>query len=105
MAKRRLVIEGASIVTLDPRLGDIREGDILIEDDAILAVGADLGVTDAGNVGTVVVGGNVVKREGAMVGVDPAGVRRQVEESQAYVRGWADEHGGILPRPRIALGF
>ena len=23
----------------------------------------------------------------------------------AYVRGWADEHGGILPQPRIELGF
>ncbi|HEX3361729.1 MAG TPA: amidohydrolase, partial [Solirubrobacterales bacterium] len=43
----RLVIEGASIVTLDPRLGDIREGDILIEDDALVAVGPNLGVTDA----------------------------------------------------------
>ena len=29
MAKRRLVIENASIVTLDPRLGDIRDGGIL----------------------------------------------------------------------------
>ena len=46
MAKR-LVIEGASIVTLDPKLGDIREGDVLIEDDAIVAVGPNLGVTDA----------------------------------------------------------
>ncbi|MBN9623338.1 MAG: amidohydrolase family protein [Actinobacteria bacterium] len=43
----RLLIEGASVVTLDPKLGDFAEGDILIEDDAIVAVGPDLGVTDA----------------------------------------------------------
>jgi cytosine/adenosine deaminase-related metal-dependent hydrolase len=60
---------------------------------------------NAGNVGTVVVGGNVVKRDGVMVGVDPKMVRDQVEGSAGYVRGWADEHGGILPQPRIELGF
>ena len=58
MAGKRLVVEGASVVTLDPKLG-----------------------------------------------VDPAMVRGQVESSQGYVRGWADEHGGILPQPRIELGF
>ena len=46
MAKR-LVIEGASIVTLDSQLGDFREGDILIEDDRVVAVGPSLGVSDA----------------------------------------------------------
>jgi cytosine/adenosine deaminase-related metal-dependent hydrolase len=68
-------------------------------------VGTVVMQANAGNVGTVVVGGNVVKRDGAMVGVDPAEVRRQVEGSAGYVRGWADEHGGILPQPRIELGF
>ena len=68
-------------------------------------VGTVVMQANAGNVGTVVVGGNVVKRDGAMVGVDPAMVRDQVESSQGYVRGWADEHGGILPQPRIELGF
>ena len=68
-------------------------------------VGTVVMQANAGNVGTVVVGGKVVKRDGAMVGVDPAEVRRQVEESAGYVRGWADEHGGILPQPRIELGL
>jgi hypothetical protein len=68
-------------------------------------VGTVVMQANAGNVGTVIVGGNVVKRDGAMVGVDPAMVRDQVESSQGYVRGWADEHGGILPQPRIELGF
>ena len=43
------------------------------------------------------------------IGSDPVqalrSMRAQVEESQGYVRGWADEHGGILPQPRIELGF
>lgn len=68
-------------------------------------VGTVVMQANAGNVGTVIVGGNLVKRDGVMVGVDPAKVREQVESSQGYVRGWADEHGGILPRPRIELGF
>jgi cytosine/adenosine deaminase-related metal-dependent hydrolase len=68
-------------------------------------VGTVVMQANAGNVGTVVVAGRVVKRDGAMVGVDPAEVRRQVEASQGFVRGWADEHGGILPQPRIELGF
>jgi 5-methylthioadenosine/S-adenosylhomocysteine deaminase len=59
----------------------------------------------AGNVGTVLVDGRVVKRDGALVGVDPAAVRARVEASQAFVNGWAAEHGGILPQPRIELGF
>lgn len=68
-------------------------------------VGTVVMQANAGNVGTVVVGGNVVKRDGVMVGVDPATLREQVEGSAGYVRGWADEHGGILPQPRIELGF
>jgi 5-methylthioadenosine/S-adenosylhomocysteine deaminase len=68
-------------------------------------VGTVVMQANAGNVGTVIVGGNVVKRDGAMVGVDPAEVRGQVEGSAGYVRGWADEHGGILPQPRLELGF
>ncbi len=44
-------------------------------------VGTVVMQANAGNVGTVIVGGNVVKRDGAMVGVDPAMVRGQVESS------------------------
>ena len=60
---------------------------------------------NAGNVSTVLVDGRIVKRDGKLVGIDAAAVRRQVEDSQAFVRGWASEHGGILPQPRIELGF
>jgi cytosine/adenosine deaminase-related metal-dependent hydrolase len=43
----RILIKGGSVVTVDPTLGDIPQGDVLVEDGAIVAVGADLGVTDA----------------------------------------------------------
>jgi cytosine/adenosine deaminase-related metal-dependent hydrolase len=43
----RKLIRGATIVTLDPALGDIASGDILVEGSVIEAVGTDLGVTDA----------------------------------------------------------
>lgn len=39
---RRLVIENACIVTLDPAVGDFLEADILIENDRIIAIGPDL---------------------------------------------------------------
>jgi len=68
-------------------------------------VGTVVMQANAGNVSTVVVDGKVVKRNGKLVGIDPEAVRRQVEASQGYVNGWAAEHGGILPQPRIALGF
>jgi len=60
---------------------------------------------NAGNVSTVLVDGRIVKRDGALVGVDPTEVRRRVESSQDFVNGWAADHGGILPQPRIELGF
>lgn len=68
-------------------------------------VGTVVMQANAGNVSTVLVGGRVVKRDGALVGVDPRAVRDLVEGSQAYVHGWAADHGGILPQPRIELGF
>jgi 5-methylthioadenosine/S-adenosylhomocysteine deaminase len=46
MAQRTL-IKGGIVVTVDPKLGDFAVGEVLIEDGAIVAVGADLGATDA----------------------------------------------------------
>ncbi|MEA2383825.1 MAG: 5-methylthioadenosine/S-adenosylhomocysteine deaminase [Solirubrobacteraceae bacterium] len=47
MAAHRTLIRGGYVVTVDPELGELREGDILIEDGRIAAVGPDLPVTDA----------------------------------------------------------
>jgi cytosine/adenosine deaminase-related metal-dependent hydrolase len=43
----RTLITGAYLVTMDDELGEIGEGQILIEGETIAAVGADLGVSDA----------------------------------------------------------
>jgi 5-methylthioadenosine/S-adenosylhomocysteine deaminase len=47
MASSRLLIRAGTVLTLDPQLGDLSPGEVLVEDDAIVAVDADLGVTDA----------------------------------------------------------
>src|SRR3984885_740629 len=43
----RTLIKGGTLVTVDPALGDIADGEVLIEDRSIVAVGANLGVGDA----------------------------------------------------------
>ena len=47
MARKRLVIRGGTVITIDPELGDFDRADVLVEDGAIVAVGRDLDVTDA----------------------------------------------------------
>lgn len=39
------LITGGSVLTLDPDLGDLERGDVLVEDGRVAAVGADLGAT------------------------------------------------------------
>lgn len=110
-------VNGARGAGLGDRVGTLTPGKVA---DIVLVNGNDFNLigwnredpvgtvvmqANAGNVSTVLVDGRIVKRDGKLVGVDPAAVRRQVEGSQAFVRGWAGEHGGILPQPRIELGF
>jgi 5-methylthioadenosine/S-adenosylhomocysteine deaminase len=38
----RTLIRGGTVLSLDPELGDLEQGDVLVEDDRILAVGRDL---------------------------------------------------------------
>jgi cytosine/adenosine deaminase-related metal-dependent hydrolase len=47
LAPRRLIIRGGQLVTMDPQLGTIAQGDVLIEDGAIAAVGDSLPAVDA----------------------------------------------------------
>jgi len=44
---RRTLIRGGTVITVDPQLGDLASGEILVEDATIVAVGASLGVEDA----------------------------------------------------------
>lgn len=43
----RILIRHATVVSMDPRVGEIHGGDILIEGDRILAVGRALAAADA----------------------------------------------------------
>jgi cytosine/adenosine deaminase-related metal-dependent hydrolase len=45
--KRRLLLKGGTIVSMDPRVGDLAKGDILIEGKKILAIGPNLTATGA----------------------------------------------------------
>src|SRR5215207_4242203 len=47
MPVERRLIRGGVVVTMDPALGEIYDGDVLIEDGKIVAVGKDLPVGDA----------------------------------------------------------
>jgi cytosine/adenosine deaminase-related metal-dependent hydrolase len=41
------VIRGAAIVSVDPEVGNLSRGDILVKGDRIAAIGPDLAVEDA----------------------------------------------------------
>lgn len=47
MSATRTLIRGGYVVTVDPGLGTIAGGEVLIQDGVIIAVGTDLGVSDA----------------------------------------------------------
>lgn len=59
----------------------------------------------AGNVDTVLVDGEIVKRGGVLTGVETSAAVDELMASQSYVRDWADARDGILPQPRIELTF
>ena len=44
---KRVLLRGGDVLTMDPGLGDLYGGDVLIEDDRIAAVGPSLDVGDA----------------------------------------------------------
>ena len=44
---RRKLIKGAAIVSMDPAIGDLPKGDVLIEDDRIIAVAPNIAADDA----------------------------------------------------------
>jgi 5-methylthioadenosine/S-adenosylhomocysteine deaminase len=110
-------INGARAMGLGDRVGTLtpgKEADVTLIDTTAFnlagwnrrdPVGAVVLHAHPGNVDTVLVAGEVVKRHGALVNVDPAAAVRELERSQDFVRGWADANNGILPEPRIQLTF
>lgn len=62
MNKRRLLLKGGWVLSMDPAIGDLRVGDVLIEGDSILAVSPKIGNVDAECIdaqGTIVLPGFV----------------------------------------------
>jgi cytosine/adenosine deaminase-related metal-dependent hydrolase len=110
-------INGARAAGLDHKVGSITPGKeadlVLIDANAFNLLGwnrseptgAVVLHAHPGNVDTVLVGGRIVKRGGELVHVDVAAARRELEASHAYVDDWAQEHGGLIPQPPIALSF
>src|SRR5580692_4803628 len=44
---QRFIVRHGHVLSVDPAIGELADADVLIEGDRILAVGRDLGVTDA----------------------------------------------------------
>ena len=47
MSSQRLVFRNGFVVSMDPEIGEIPNGEVLVEDGVIVDVGSDLGVSDA----------------------------------------------------------
>ena len=47
MSSQRLLIRNGFVVSIDPDVGDLPDGEVLVEDGKIVDVGTDLGVSDA----------------------------------------------------------
>lgn len=92
MSRRRILVKGGHVVTVDPQLGVIADGEVLIEDDIIVAVGRNLGVTDA----------EVIHAEGGIIAPGTVDTHRHTWQTQLrgccgsmslqeYIMGfWAD---------------
>ena len=103
-------IAGARANGLDQKIGTLTPGKqadvILLRRDLINvlpfnnAFGAVVQAMDTSNVDTVLVAGKMMKRGGALVGVDLARVRRQAEESRDYIVAKAGWKKSTLGRER-----
>jgi hypothetical protein len=123
-ARRRILIKGGYVASLDKSIGDLPVGDVLTDGATIAAIGKDLDgktgkradiiVADLdditlipstdpiatfvlraqpANISHVLVDGNVKKRDGKLVGVDQARVRRLAKESHGYFMGLISSAG------------
>ena len=104
-------VEGAKDNALDRKVGTLtpgKEADIIMlrmDQINVMPVNNVFGAVvlgmDASNVDTVLIGGKILKREGKLVGVDLARIRKQVQQSRDYLverAGWPKTlFGGYLP--------
>jgi cytosine/adenosine deaminase-related metal-dependent hydrolase len=104
-------IEGAKDNALDSKVGTLTPGKeadiIMLRVDQINVMplnnvyGAVVLAMDTSNVDTVLIRGNIVKRQGRLVGVDLDRIRKEVQQSRDYIvekAGWPKTvFGGYLP--------
>ena len=106
-ALRWATVNGAEALGLGTRIGSVSPGK---QADLILVGGEALNMTprpepvgsvvvqaNASNVDTVMVAGRIVKRAGALVGVDPAHVRRLADSSRERIFSAVGAKGPLLP--------
>jgi 5-methylthioadenosine/S-adenosylhomocysteine deaminase len=106
-ALRWATVNGAEALGLGTRIGSLAPGKqadlILIGGEALNMtprpepVGSVVVQANASNVDTVVVAGRIVKRAGALVGVDPAHVRRLADSSRERIFSAVAAKGPLLP--------
>jgi cytosine/adenosine deaminase-related metal-dependent hydrolase len=107
---------GATALGLEDRIGSLSPGkqaDVIVVGPGgdrlnMIApanpVGAVVSQANASNVRAVLVGGRVVKRDGALVGVDVPQVRHMLEGSCEGILGRVLAAGPLLPEPRPSFG-
>ena len=67
-ADARILLQGATVVTVDPAIGDFDEGDVLIRGKRIEAVGADLSAAAADGRAIVIEMGGMIVMPGIIDG-------------------------------------
>src|SRR5213083_2666380 len=92
---RRYIIRGGSVMSMDPKVGDFLQADVLIEGKKIVAVGPNLqagGATpievslmDRTTVETVIVAGKIRKWKGSLLDVNLDKLRSDLEPSRNCV--------------------
>jgi cytosine/adenosine deaminase-related metal-dependent hydrolase len=112
-ALESVTINGAHAMWLDDKVGSLTPGkqaDIVLlrGDDLNLlglsdVIGTIVGCASRGNVDTVIVAGKVVKRNGALVGIDVARIRKLFVEARDRLFGY-DDYPGMRPSAAHAVG-
>ncbi|WP_019180143.1 amidohydrolase family protein [Microbacterium yannicii] len=110
-----LTVNGARAAGVDGVVGSLTPGkraDIVLLDMSGISqagwnrrepAGAIIAQANSGNVDTVLVDGNIVKRHGRLVHVDERAALAVLDESHGYLYDAMDANGGFIPQPPVEL--
>ncbi|GAA1862425.1 amidohydrolase family protein [Pseudonocardia ailaonensis] len=110
-----LTVNGAHAAGLGDRVGSLTPGkqaDIVLVDMRGISqagwyrkdpIGAVIGQSNSGNVDTVVVAGEVVKRGGRLVHVDVDAALATMARTHDHLYEQAEANGGVLPQPPVEI--